>query len=126
MEQGTETQKLVSSLNCGSLWSINQPAQNIFFHTKHFRQQTSKSGLLKIDIVGIPESAIRDIQVISSFQSMASDVEIVTIGNVNKDFLHAIVSLYLSVRSYTFPKDVIQGHKIQSKHAKTKAFAKKL
>ena len=128
MEQDTETQKLVSILNRGGLWSITQPAQNIFFHTEHyFRQQTSKSGLLKIDIAGITESAIVDSQVISSFQSMVSDAEIVTISNVNKDVLHAIVSLYIRVRSYTFAKDVvIQSHKIQSKHAKTKALRKEI
>lgn len=127
LEQDTETQKLVSSLNRGGLWSITQPAQNIFFRTEHyFRQQTSKSGLLKIDIAGITESAIVDSQVISSFQSMVSDAEIVTISNVNKGVLHAIVSLYIRVRSYTFAKDVIQSHKIQSKHAKTKALRKEI
>ena len=100
---------------CGGLWSITQPAQNIFFRTEHyFRQQTFKSGLLKIDIAGITESAIVDSQVISSFQSMVSDAEIVTISNVNKDVLHAIVSLYIRVRSYTFAKDVIQSNKIQA------------
>ena len=127
LEQDTETQKLVSILNRGGLWSITQPAQNIFFHTEHyFRQQTSKSGLLKIDIAGITESAIVDSQVISSFQSMVSDAEIVTISNVNKDVLHAIVSLYIRVRSYTFAKELIQSHKIQSKHAKTKALHKEI
>ena len=60
-------------------------------------KQTFKSGLLKIDIAGITESAIVDSQVISSFQSMVSDAEIVTISNVNKDVLHAIVSLYIRV-----------------------------
>ena len=126
LEQGTETQKLVSNLNRGGLWSITQPAQNIFFNTEHFRDETSKSGLLKIVIAGITESAIMDSQVISSFQSMVSDAEIVTISNVNKDVLHAIVSLYIRVRSYTFAKDVIQSHKIQSKHAKTKALCKEI
>ena len=127
LEQGTETQKLVSSLNRGGLWSITQPAENIFFHTEHyFRQKTSKPGLLQIDIAGITESAIMDSQVISNFQSMVSDAEIVTISNVNKDVLHAIVSLYITVRSYTFAKDVIQRHKIQSKHAKTKALRKEI
>ena len=66
-----------------------------------------------------------DSQVISNFQSMVSDAEIGAISNVNKDVLHAIVSLYITVRCYTFAKDVIQRHKIQSKHAKTKAFEKK-
>ena len=117
----------MSILNRGGLWSITQPAQNIFFRTEqYFRQQTSKSGSLKIDIAGITESAIVDSQVISSFQSMVSDAEIVTISNVNKDVLHAIVSLYIRVRLYTFAKDVIQSHKIQSKHAKTKALRKEI
>ena len=82
--------------------------------------------MLKIDIAGITESAIVDSQVISSFQSMVSDAEIVTISNVNKDVLHAIVSLYIRVRSYTFAKDVTQSHKIQSKHVKTKALRKEI
>ena len=57
LDQGTETQNLVSSLNCGGLLFITQPAQNIFFHAKHyFRQQTSKSGSLKTDIAGITET----------------------------------------------------------------------
>lgn len=92
----------MSILNRGGLWSITQTEQNIFFRTEHyFRQQTSKSGLLKIDIAGITESAIVDSQVISSFQSMVSDAEIVTISNVNKDvtcfckFIYELDRIYL-------------------------------
>ena len=83
----------MSSLNRGNLWSITQPPQNKFFHSEHyFRRKTSKSGLLKIENVGITENEIMDRQVISSFQSMVSDAEIVSINNVNKDVLHAILS----------------------------------
>lgn len=127
LEQDTESQKLVSSLNRGGLWSINHHAQNIFVHTEHhFRQVTSKSGLLKIDIAGITEKAITDCQVLSSFQSMVSDAEVLTVSNVNKDVLHAIVSLYIRVRSFSFAKDVIQSHKIKAKRIKTKALRKEI
>ena len=47
LEQGAETQKLGPSLNRGSLWSITQPAKNLFFHTEH----TEISNIVNIIII---------------------------------------------------------------------------
>jgi hypothetical protein len=106
---------------------ITQPAQNIFFHTEHyFRQLTSISSLHKIDIGGITKKAVNDSEVISSYQYMVSDAELVTNSHVNKDVFYGIVSLYIRVRSFSFAKDVIQRHKVKAKHTKAKALRKEI
>ena len=55
LEDGSEKQKLVSSLNRGGLWPMIEPAQNVFSRTEHyFRQSTFKSASLqRVDITGI-------------------------------------------------------------------------
>jgi len=85
LEEGFESQKLVSSLNRGGLWCITQPAQNIFFHTEHYFRQLTSTSSLHIDMAGITKKAVNDSEVISSYQSMVSGAELVTNSHVNKD-----------------------------------------
>ena len=126
-ETNTESQKLVSVLNRGGLWSITGPAQKIFIKTEHyFRQSTSKSGLQKIDVVDIAQKSMKDCDVISNFNLLLSDAEFNMDSHVCKDVLHSIVSLYVRVRSFSFARDKIQRHKIQAKQGKSKALRKEI
>ena len=57
---------------------------------------------------------------------MISDAELIPDSHVCKDVLHAIVTLYVRVRSFSFAKDKIQHYKIKQKQTKGKALRKEL
>ena len=127
LETGTESQKLVSTLNRGGLWSITEPAQNIFFKTEHyFRLYTSESGLQKIDLASITHKSITDCDVLSNYHLLLSAAELPSEIHVSKDILQSIVNMYVRVRSFSFAKDIIQRHKIKAKQTKSKSLRKEI
>lgn len=127
LEHGYENQKLVSSLNRGGLWNITKYAQSIFLKTEcHFRQLTSVNSLQKVDIAGITHNTVTDSVVLSSYQCMVSDAELIPNVEVSKNVFHAIVSLYIRVRSFSCAKDLIQRYKITAKQSKGKALRKEI
>lgn len=122
-----DKQKLVSSLNRGGLWAVTGHAYNVFSKTEHhFRQLTSNTTgrLQRVDITSITHKSITDSYLISSFQNMVSDAELVPTSCVSKDVLHSIVKLYVRVRAFSFAKDIIQQHKMKLKQTKGKALRK--
>ena len=125
LEKDMESQKLVSCLNWGGLWSITKPAEKTFFHTECYLQNSfSTTCLNKIDMSGVTKTAVNDTKVISNYQTMVSDAELVTNTHVEKNVFCSIVSLYIRVRSFSFAKDVLQQHKVNTKQTKTKALRK--
>ena len=128
LEDGSEKQKLVSSLSRGGLWSITEPAQKVFSRTEHyFRQSTFKSASLqRVDIIEIAQKSASDSDVVSSYQTMVSEAELVPTKNVCKDVLYSIVNLYIRVRSFSLAKDIIQNFKIKAKQTKGKALRKEI
>ena len=127
LEHGCQSQKLVSSLSRGGLWNITKYAQNIFVKTEHqFRHFTSRNCLKKVDIAGITLKLVTDSEVLSNFQCMVFDAELIPEGEVSKNVLHAIVSLYIRVRSFSCAKDIIQHFKVNAKQTKAKALRKEI
>ena len=129
LENGCDSQKLVSSLSRGGLWSITESAQIVFSRTEHyFRQSTSKvaSSLQRVDIAVIAQNSVSDSDVVSNYQTMVSDAEMVPTKNVCKDVLYIIVNLYIRVRFFSLAKDIIQDFKIKSKQGKGKALRKEI
>ena len=129
LENGCDSQKLVSSLSRGGLWSITEPAQKVFSRTEHyFRQSTLKvaTTLQRVDIAGIAKKSVSDSDVVSNYQTMVSNAELVPTKNISKDVLHSIVNLYIRVRSFSLTKDIIQDFKIKTKQAKSKALRKEI
>ena len=126
LETSGHSQKLISSLNRGGLWSITEPAQKIFLKTEHcFRQFTSKAGLQRDDIVGITHRQL--VIVMFYLTTLWSCLMLNWYQScVSKDLMHSIVSLYVRVRSFSFAKDFIQRHKIKAKQAKTKSLRKEI
>lgn len=126
LEHGYENQKLVSSLNRGGLWNITKYAQSIFLKTEYrFRQWTSENSLQKVDIAGITHNTVTDSVVLSSYQCMVSDAELIPNVEVSNVF-HAIVSLYVTVQSFSCAKDPIQRYKITAKQSNGKALRKEI
>ena len=70
---GAATQKLITSLNRGGLWSITMPAQRIFVKIeKHFRLLTPNINLQGINLSGITPKAITDSDILSNFDLMVA------------------------------------------------------
>ena len=98
LEYGSDSQKLVSSLDRGGLWPIIESAHDIFFRTKrYFRQSTLKGAhsLQEVNIAGIPQKSVSDSDVVSNYQTMVSDAELVPTKNVSKHALNSIVNLHI-------------------------------
>ena len=126
LEEGCDSQKLVSSLSRGGLWSITEPAQNIFLKTEHYFRQLTSTELQRVDITGITQKSVSDSELLSNYHLVVSDAQLVPDSHVSKDLLHGIVSLYVRVRSFSFSKDIIQRHKIKAKQIKAKALRKEI
>lgn len=124
---GATTQKLITSLNRGGLWSITMPAQRIFVKIeKHFRLLTPNINLQGINLSGITCKAITDSDILSNFDLMVADASIESGSHVRKDVLYSIVKLYVRVRAFSVSKDVIQKYKLLTKQTKTKSLRKEL
>lgn len=76
----------------------------------------------RIDIAKITLKSVTDNEVLSNYQSLISDAELIPDSHVCKDVLHAIVTL----RSFSFAKDKIQHYKMKQKQKKGKALRKEL
>ena len=120
------SQKLISCLNRGGLWSPTESAQVIFKRTEHhFRENTSKASQCIANELIIVNS-VKDPAVTVSYNAILSNADLEISNSVGKDILYAIVSLYVRVRSFSFAKDIIQKYKFQQKQGKAKALRKEL
>ena len=124
---GASTQKLITSLNRGGLWSITMPAQRIFVKIeKHFRLLTPNINLQGINLSGITPKAITDSDILSNFDLMVADASIESGSYIRKDVLYSIVKLYVRVQAFSVSKDVIQKYKLLTKQTKTKSLCNEL
>lgn len=124
---GATTQKLITSLNRGGLWSITMPAQRIFVKIeKHFRLLTPNINLQGINLSGITRKAITDSDILSNFDLMVADASIESGSHIRKDVLYSIVKLYVRVQAFSVSKDVIQKYKLLTKQTKTKSLCNEL
>ena len=98
----------------------------IFVTEHYFRHLTCLSTLRRIDIAKITLKSVTDNEVLSNYQSLISDAELIPDSHVCKDVLQAIVTLYVRVRSFSFAKDKIQHYKMKQKQTKGKALRKEL
>ena len=111
LEDGCNSQKLVSNLSRGGLWHITKCLQKIFFRIEHHFRQLSPDGNLQcVNIKGITDKTVTDSELLAYYNLMVSDSELVPATHVIKDALHAIVHLYVRVRSFSLAKDIIQHH----------------
>ncbi|XP_074622328.1 uncharacterized protein LOC141880709 [Acropora palmata] len=124
-QNAIECQKLTSCLNRGGLWAISKNAQLIFERTEHyFRDATLKANVQNSAFANIISRSVHDVEVVSAYNSMLSNSELIINSSVAKDVLHNIIQLYVKVRSFSFAKDIIQKHKIRVKQMKSKALHK--
>ena len=123
-----ESQKLVTSLNHGGLWSPTRKAQTIFLKAEHYFRETCKPGQCQrsTNIHDAIEKSCKDPDVVSSFNAIVSEASLKIENSVCKDMLHSIINLYVRVRSFSFARDIIHKHKIKQKQVKAKALRKEI
>ena len=126
-QDSIQSQRLTSSLNRGGLWAITENAQSVFERTEHyFRDVTSDNNFQKIDVTSVISRSVHDVEVVSAYNSMLLDSELMINKGVAKDVLHTIIELYVKVRSFSFAKDIIQRHNMKLKQLKSKALRKEI
>ena len=58
---------------------------------------------------------------LANYQLILSEADCELDSHVQKDVLHNIVSLYISVQSFAYAKDIVQQYKIKAKQRKSKS-----
>jgi hypothetical protein len=127
-QNARDSQKLISSLNRGGLWSPTERAMAIFLKTEHYfiNYACKPDQCQKIDIKNVTQKSVQDPDVVSAFNTIVSESALHIDNSVSKDILHCIINLYVRVRSFSLAKDIIQKYKIKQKQVKAKALRKEI
>lgn len=121
------SQKLVSNLNRRGLWQITKYSEKVFSRIEHhFRQLSLDGNLQRVNIKGITDKSVTDSELLSYYDLIVSDSELVPATHVIKEVLHAVVNLYVRVRSFSLAKDFIQHHKLKIRKTKSKGLRKEI
>ena len=106
---------------------ITRCSQKIFFIIEHhFRQLPPDGNLQSVNIRGITDKPVTGSELLPYYNLMVSDSELVPATHVIKDVLHAIVHLYVRVRSFFLANNIIQHHKLRNRQTKSKALCKEI
>ena len=120
-------QKLVPNLNRGGLWQITKYSEKVFSRIEHhFRQLSLDGNLQRVNIKGITDKSVTDSELLSYYDLIVSDSELVPATHVIKEVLQAVVNLYVRVRSFSLAKDFIQHHKLKIRKTKSKGLRKEI
>lgn len=88
------------------MWAISKNAKLIFGRTEHyFRDATSKTNVQNTAFANIISRSVHDVGVVSAYNSMSSNSELIINSSVAKDVFHNIIQLYVKVHSFSFAKD---------------------
>ena len=79
-----------------------------------------------IDTVNIMQKTLSDSDVLSYYELVPSDAELVPERHVSKDILQSMVILYVRVCAFSLAKDLIQRCKIKAKQMKAKSLRKEI
>lgn len=114
--------RLVSCLNRGGLWSICTTAQNILARAEmHFKV---RANVQSIDHTEISKICLMDHEIMANYQSIVEMSSIEVCKDVSKDVLQQIIDLFVRMRCYTYSRDIVQQYKRKQKLSKSKALRK--
>ena len=97
LEDGYDSsQKLVSNLNRGGLWQITKYSEKVFSRIEHhFRQLSLDGNLQRVNIKGITDKSVTESELLSYYDLIVSDSELVPATHVINEVLNAVVNLYV-------------------------------
>ena len=106
-----ESQTLVNARDRGGLWKVNINMQQIFVHCEnHFRSATVNF-TTKIDCPSLVNKILKDSFVLAKFKIICGNADQVVEKEVAKNLLQHIGTLFIRVRSFSYPKCVRENHK---------------
>ena len=127
-EEGSDLDehKLINVRDRGGLWKTRKEVIMIFTTAESlFRSFVSKCHN-KINAVEMVSALMKDSSVIANFSKLCDQYPQNVKGELRKNMLHDILSLYIRVRTFSFVKDKVQLSKIQSNAKKSKSLRTEL
>ena len=123
-------QKLVDTVNRGGgggLWKISSVVEQIFTIAElHFKAKLSGRHITKIDKEGMVGTLEKNHEVIALHAKWVCSSELEVSKDVSADILHQVLVLFVTVRSFSFAKDVINKYKNEKRNSKSKALRTEL
>lgn len=105
IEADDSQQRLIHLQNRGGLTAVTGDCLKIFCRTEErFRVETEVDSLRKIDISKISSDLMADVDIISFFNAVVDNIEL--IDEIKQNLLHKMLKLYLRVRSSSLAKDI--------------------
>ena len=105
IEADDAEQRLIHLQNRGGLTAVTGDCLKIFCRTEErFRVATEIDSLRKIDISKISADLMADVDIISFFNAVVDNIEL--IDEIKQNLLHKMLKLYLRVRSSSLAKDI--------------------
>ena len=121
-----EEHRLITVRDRGGLWKTRKEVISIFTTAESlFRRFVSKCHN-KINAVEMVSALMKDSSVISNFSKLCDQYPQAVKGELRKNMLHDILSLYIRVRTFSFVKDKVQLSKIKANAEKSRALRTKL
>ena len=127
MRQETEENEYISSLSRGGLWTPHEWIVRIAEVSElTFRKNTNKDNVTCLPVDTIGNEVLASPLVQSLWRYIIQNCD----GQISKECqslcLENVVKLYVTVRSFSFAKDIVNKYKLGQRTQKTKALRKEL
>ena len=114
-------------MNRGGLWKISYVVEQIFTIAElHFKEKLSGRHVAKIDKDDMVSNLEKNHEVNALLAEWVYSSELDVSKDQSADILHEVLVLYVTVRSFSFAKDVINKYKNGKKISKSKALRTEL
>lgn len=127
MRQETEGNEYISSLSRGGLWAPHEWIVSIAEVTELvFRKNTNKDKVNYLPIDTIVNEVLTSPLVKSLWSNIIQNCYVQISKECQCLCLENVVKLYVTVRSFSFAKDIVNKYKLSQPTQKTKALRKEL
>ena len=116
-------QKLVSIRNRGGLWHVRDEVVKLFSIVEnYFKVYCNSSRLFRsFDTKSMVAELLSHPEILSNYHVNCKDAEHEIDGGFALNLLKDLLTLYLRVRSFSYAKDKVQQHKLESKSSKRRS-----
>ena len=101
-----EEQILLNSKDRGSLWKVNNDAQNILSIAKTMFRRATNNFVSKMNEVNLISDAVQNTKLRSYYDNLCQNAETLVDEETSVNLLEQIVGLSIRVRSHSYARDV--------------------
>ena len=101
-----EEQILLNSKDRGSLWKVNNDAQNILSIAKTMFRRATNNFVSKMNEVNLISDAVQNTKLRSYYDNLCQNAETLVDEETSVKLLEQIVGLSIRVRSHSYARDV--------------------